>query len=168
MVGAPNTEYIINTHAVAVSDQINSKYLTNEKFRDKFPYLNVSKSDEAVLECNNAGYISPRRLIQAQLKQAKNEGCHVINEIVNDVIRIEKDGEYCMRITTDTQKLIFARKVLLTTGAFTGFRNLLPSGLQLNTILHPLTVAKVEISEESFKKIRYKLYMVSGHVMFLL
>jgi hypothetical protein len=42
-----------------------------------FPYLNFSESDEAIYEMDNSGYISPRRLVDAQIQNARQNGCHI-------------------------------------------------------------------------------------------
>lgn len=146
-------EYLNKIQAVVKSHKLDTTFLTYKSFKEKFPYLNISESDGAVHEFKNAGYISPRNMVSAQIKQMKSNGGTHIAEVVNAVTRAVNDGIYLMCATTHTNKQIWAKKILLTTGAFTGFRNLLPSGLQLDVDLRPLTVAKVEISEADFRKI---------------
>jgi glycine/D-amino acid oxidase-like deaminating enzyme len=69
-------------------------------------------------------------------------GGRVVQDVACDVSRIVLNGEYYMRVSTETKVQILAKKVLVATGAFTGFRNLLPNNLELDVGLLPLTVAK--------------------------
>ena len=156
MSGENSSDYLRNIQGVVKTHKLNTINLQYQDFKDKFPFLNISTSDVAVYEYQNAGYVSPRNLVRAQIKQAKLQGCSFIPEVVNDVTRVVHSGGYCMRVTTDKFTEILAKKVLLATGAFTEFRNLLPKGLYLNVGLCPLTVAKVEISESDYRKIRYE------------
>lgn len=134
--------------------KIISRHLDHSELEKQFPFLNFSKFDEAIYEENSSGYISPRRLIAAHRTLAKRNGCDFIDDIAKDVNRLVIDGQYIMCVTTDCGRLIHANKVLLATGAFTSFRSLLPDHLVLNVELAPITVARVEIDEEDFKKIQ--------------
>jgi glycine/D-amino acid oxidase-like deaminating enzyme len=133
---------------------IKSKYLSSSELKKHFPYLNFSESDEAIYEMDNSGYISPRRLVDAQIQNARQNGCQILFETVNEVKRCVQNGNYIMCVTTDSGRQIFAKKVLLATGAFTSFRNLLPNQLNLDVSLCPVTVAKVQINEAEYQKIR--------------
>lgn len=136
--------------------KINVKFLGNNDLVRHFPFLNFSKNDEAIYEEKSSGYISPRRLIEAHKYLAKQNGCDIIDEVVRDVKRLVVKGKYVMRVTTDCGRQIYADKVLLSTGAFTAFKDLLPSLLKVDVSLFPITVARVEISTADYEKIRYQ------------
>lgn len=154
MSGEHHSEYLNKVENVVKTQNLETDYLNFKTLQDKFPYLNVSNVDAAVYEFKNAGYISPRKLVGAQIKQMKLNGGRVVHDVANAVSRIVINGEYYMRVSTETNVQILAKKVLVATGAFTGFRNLLPSNLDLDIGLCPLTVAKVEISEADARNIR--------------
>ena len=154
MSGEHHSEYINKVENVVRTQNLETDYLNFKALQNKFPYLNVSNVDAAVYEFKNAGYISPRKFIGAQIKQMELNGGRVVQDVACDVSRIVLNGEYYMRVSTETKVQILAKKVLVATGAFTGFRNLLPNNLELDVGLLPLTVAKVEISEADARNIR--------------
>jgi glycine/D-amino acid oxidase-like deaminating enzyme len=75
---------------------IKSKYLSSSELKKHFPYLNFSESDEAIYEMDNSGYISPRRLVDAQIQNARQNGCQILFETVNEVKRCVQNGNYIM------------------------------------------------------------------------
>ncbi|CAC5388000.1 unnamed protein product [Mytilus coruscus] len=153
MIGEKDSKFLNQVTDVVKTQKMDAMYLTNAALKDKFPFLHVSISDDAVYEFKDAGNISPRSLISAQITKAMSQGCHLLPEVANCVRRIERNGEYVMCISTEASQIL-AKKVLLATGAFTGFRELLPDELQLDVNLCPLTVAKVEIPESDVERIR--------------
>ncbi|XP_063432965.1 uncharacterized protein LOC134715037 [Mytilus trossulus] len=153
MIGEKDSKFLNQVTDVVKTQKMDATYLTNAALKEKFPFLHVSLSDDAVYEFKDAGNISPRSLIRAQITKATAQGCTLVTEVVNRVRRIERNGEYIMCISTDASHIL-AKKVLLATGAFTAFRELLPDELQLYVNLCPLTVAKVELSESDLGRIR--------------
>ena len=129
--------------------------LSSGGLKSKFPFLNFDSADRAEYEFEKAGYISPRRLVAAQLKVAQQNGCDFIPEVVSKVTRgVNTDNSYCMKVVTENGKTVMAKKVLLATGAFTTFRDLFGENIQPDVELAPLTVAKVEISKAEADRIK--------------
>nr|XP_011442137.2 N-methyl-L-tryptophan oxidase [Crassostrea gigas] len=157
-VGDRGGNYITAVKDVVEKDHINAQVLSGADVRSQFPFLSISNRDEAVFESHFAGYISPRRLVKAQIAIAKKNGCQHIQEVVRSVTRVvvntNRDADSVMEVTTDYGRRILARKVLVATGAFTAFRNLLGVEVSPDTKLFPLAVTKVEISEEDAQKIK--------------
>ncbi|CAC5388001.1 unnamed protein product [Mytilus coruscus] len=151
--GSFGKEFMRTNKECAKSQGINTKLWSSKELKEHFPYLNFSESDEAIYENDNSGYISPRRLIEAQITIAKRQGCHVIEAVANEVERCVIDGEYLMCVSTESGQKIYAKKVLLATGAFTSFRKLLPKYVNIDVSLRPITVARIEISLDDYKKI---------------
>lgn len=107
-----------------------------------------------MFEEKHSGHISPRSLIKAQQIVAKRNGCDIIDDVVCDVIRqVAVDGSYFMEVCLESGKRCVARMVLVTAGAFINLRRLLGSSMTCDVKLCPITVAKVEISEQDARKI---------------
>ena len=106
--------------------------------------------------------------IQAELIVAKRNGCDVIEDIVSRVQQINSseipssikqnnnmaDTDVIMKLTTDTCRTIFARKVLLATGAFTQLRKLLPDDVTPDIDLITQAVVYAELSPDDLDKYR--------------
>lgn len=163
-VGDRGGNYITAVKDVVEKDHINAQVLSGADVRSQFPFLSISNRDEAVFESHFAGYISPRRLVKAQIAIAEKNGCQHIQEVVRSVTRVvvntNTDADSVMEVTTDYGRRILARKVLVATGAFTAFRNLLGVEVYPDTKLFPLAVTKLEISEEDAQKIKYVLGLI--------
>ena len=157
-VGSRGGNYITALKEVVQKDGIQAETLSGTEVCSKFPFLSIPNMDEAVFESHFAGYISPRRLIKAQITIAKKNGCQHIQEVVRSVSRVlHNDSNKCevvMEVVTDSGRKVLAKKVLLCTGAFTAFRKLLGTEVSPDTKLFPLAVTKLEISEEDAVKIK--------------
>nr|XP_022334959.1 uncharacterized protein LOC111131632 [Crassostrea virginica] len=157
-VGSRGSNYITALKEVVQKDGIQAETLSGTEVCSKFPFLSIPNMDEAVFESHFAGYISPRRLIKAQITIAKKNGCQHIQEAVRSVSRVlHNDSNKCevvMEVVTDSGRKVLAKKVLLCTGAFTAFRKLLGTEVSPDTKLFGLSVSKLEISEEDAVKIK--------------
>ena len=157
-VGSRGGNYITALKEVVQKDGIQAETLSGTEVCSKFPFLSIPNMDEAVFESHFAGYISPRRLIKAQITIAKKNGCQHIQEAVRSVSRVFQDDsnkcEVVMEVVTDSGRKVLAKKVLLCTGAFTVFRKLLGTEVSPDTKLFGLSVTKLEISEEDAVKIK--------------
>ena len=67
------------------------------------------------MEKETAGYINPRKLVQAQIRIAQNRGAEVIPQTALDL----KQKDSAWEVQTDHGNRYVAEKVLLCTGAFT-------------------------------------------------
>ena len=67
------------------------------------------------LEKETAGYINPRKLVQAQIRIVQNRGAEVIPETALDL----KQNDSAWEVQTDHGNRYVAEKILLCTGAFT-------------------------------------------------
>ena len=122
----------------------------------QYPYLKLAKDDIGVLEEQNAGHISPRKLVAAQKVVAMKQGCKSIDDTVSSVQRVvQSDGSYVMKVVTEGGNQIISNAVLLATGAFTNFRNLLPSGLKPGQELMGISTALVEVDGAYREKVKY-------------
>lgn len=153
VVGTQGSLYMSNVESVVKEHKLKAKRLTFSEMKRKFPYLNIAENDCGFLETLDAGYISPRKLVKAQITVALKNECCYIPEVASNVRRVVKNGEYTMVVKTESTTII-AKKVLIATGAFTSFRNILPDGIQLDLSLCPIAVAKVEISASDYENLR--------------
>ena len=139
----------------ALSQGVPVKELSNKDLNERYPYLRVADDDTGVLQEQNAGYINPRKLVEAQKVISRNQGCKVFEDTVISIERVvQRDGSYIMSLTTEAGNQIMSKAVLLATGAFTNFRNLIPSGEKPDQRLIGITIALVEMDEIYRKKIR--------------
>lgn len=93
---------------------------------------------EGLLEYDRAGYINPRKLVQAQLTLVGAAGGQLLSAAVKAVRRDEQSGLWHLLAsgaggTTEVK----AEKIVLATGAFTNHNNVLPCGYRL--ALHAFT-----------------------------
>ncbi|XP_063409852.1 N-methyl-L-tryptophan oxidase-like [Mytilus trossulus] len=151
VAGGKDTKYMIDNERVSKEQHLESEILSYETLKTKFPLLNFSDKDHGLYEVK-AGHISARNLVSAQIKLANSKGCTYINEIVKNVTQLEEDGNSKMIVITELGKQVVCRKVILATGAFTSFRNLLP--VELDVGLCPLTTAMIEVTADDFTNMR--------------
>ena len=154
MAGEPHGSSIKSIIQNAGEQNVPVRTLSAEQLSSSYPYLDFSSNDVGVYESKNAGYINPRRLVQAQKLIASKYGCTYIDDVVNNVTRTnQSDGSYIMEVVTGHGRKLKCSKVLLATGSFTTFRNLLP-GFEPDQTLCPLTVGLVEVSPKDAEKMR--------------
>ena len=112
---------------VAADMNVEIEDLDYDALRARFPYLSYTPGSSAVLQRNNAGYINPRRLLEAQHKISIANGTTLIRDIVAN---LRRDGEQIL-VRTLSGNLISANKVLIATGAYTNALDLLPHKLDV-------------------------------------
>ncbi|KAK7070585.1 hypothetical protein SK128_023434 [Halocaridina rubra] len=125
-------------------------------WKERFPYLSLPK-DSLVLWEKNAGHLSPRNLVEAQQKAAKQNGAVIIQAIVS-TIRPSCDDSYRWDIITDCGRLIRGRNVLVAVGGSAAlrplFRHVAPKGHQPHIQLKTQTVSFIRIKEDEAKRLR--------------
>ncbi|XP_077988631.1 monomeric sarcosine oxidase-like [Glandiceps talaboti] len=132
--------------------------------RRKYPYLSLNPGEEAVLQMEDAGHVSARNTVLAQQTAAHLQGCDIIDDIVDKVSEsIRSDGSKLMKVTTAKGQEIHAKRVLLSTGAFTGFRDLLPSGQELDVTLLTQDVTFAEIVTEDAMRLKDMPVVILKH-----
>ena len=70
---------------------------------------------------------------------------------------IDLENSDVMEVTTMNNGKIYAHKVLLATGAFTEFQDLLPQGIEPDVFISTETVILAEVSEEDQERMRYSI-----------
>ncbi|RDD36956.1 N-methyl-L-tryptophan oxidase [Trichoplax sp. H2] len=130
--------------------QINYNRLNNKDLKSRFPYLHLADDYIGFYEANSAGYISPRGQVKAEIKAAMDNGCQLIRDIVYQVQR-SQDGKFI--ITTESNRVISSQKIVVATGAFTLFKDIIPTDIRkkLAITCGTQTVVKLQVSEEELK-----------------
>ena len=108
-------------------NKVNFDYLTHENFdlNNNYKHLNFPENSCFIFESKQAGHISPRKLVEAQKHLFKLRGGTYIDDFS---INITKSKEIFI-IQTNNHKSIKANKILLATGGFTNFTNILTNNL---------------------------------------
>lgn len=140
--------YINNNRQVGTQLGATFQDYDTQHLKNDFPYFRFSSKAIALHETGGAGFINPRALIQAQLNIAAARGATILRSIVKD-LRVE--GDRCCLHTQDGQTYE-ARKVLITTGAFTNFFALIGRSLAWNVVAESILLA--EPTEDSLERIR--------------
>jgi sarcosine oxidase len=117
----PAMRDVANDLAIEIED------LDEQALKQRFPYLRFTPGSSAVLQAKDAGYINPRRLLEAQQKISVAQGTTLIRDVVTAMKRIGKQIE----IGTGSGEKIRAKRVLLATGAYTNAIGLLPKKLSM-------------------------------------
>ncbi|KAL4238963.1 hypothetical protein ACF0H5_003667 [Mactra antiquata] len=157
MAGAgSNSSFLKSVRSAAIQSNVETESFDAEMFRKHFSYLKVPDNVQAELETTNAGFINPRKLVEAEQTLASQQGCTIIDNVVHKIERIVcSDGTYAMKVVTDSGRCINARKVLLTTGAFTSFRQLVPYlKFDFQIIPRLVILAEVDFSTDAMKQMR--------------
>ncbi len=121
--------------------QYNLEYsiLQGKDLHSRFPYFRFLSNEEGIYSATRSGYVSPRNVVKMEKLLAIRKGCTVIDDVVNSI----KDGNGGHVIQTDDGRIFRSRKVLVTTGAFTHCRDLLPKGFKPKMQIIPNCVIKV-------------------------
>jgi sarcosine oxidase len=109
---------------------------------NRFPYLCFQLGSRAVWEGDNAGYVNPRAMVKAQLISAVTAGGSVIRSAVVDVKRRQGGG---IALLTDSGEQVVAKRLLLTSGAWTDM--LLDRPLALRKRASTILLAALDESE---------------------
>ncbi|XP_077989599.1 uncharacterized protein LOC144443882 [Glandiceps talaboti] len=154
-VSKTGDQYIEKVKENALSMKVKVEELDKKGLETKYPYFSFKLNDVGILQKQDAGHVSARAHIVAQQTAAHLQGCDIIDDVVDQVTETnQSDGSKCMKVTTAKGQVIHARRVLLTTGAFTGFRDLLPRGKELDVQLSGATLLFAELSDEDAVKLK--------------
>jgi sarcosine oxidase len=109
--------------------------LSAEALRCRFPDLGLppmAGGVEGLFEPEHAGYLNPRRLVQAQLVLTRAAGGRLVRGAVTAVTkdRVSRLWRLGLR-TPDGGDEVLAERVVVAAGAFTNVNNVLPGGQRL-------------------------------------
>jgi sarcosine oxidase len=133
--------YIAQVATAAKGLGVETDLLSAADLKQRFGYFDFGDTCEGVHEARNAGYVNPRRLVEAQSVLAERAGARVIRQTV---VSVREEPGSCV-VTTDDGAVYTAERVLVAAGGFTINENLLPRPLDLK--VYGRTVAFFEIPE---------------------
>ncbi len=111
----------------------------DKSWQEQFPYLDFADTHYVIHEPAPAGFINPRKLIQAQNVVAGQHGADFVGEVATSVAPAPDGAE----VSTATGSTYRARKVLVAAGAFSNFNNLLAESLPLRLKTEIVVLARV-------------------------
>ena len=126
------------------------KISSKEKLQKMFPYFdNPSETVKGSFVKEKSGYISIRNLVSATQSVAAASGITRIQKVATSISKNPTDGSF--EITLEDGEIKQCRKVILSTGSFVNFKELLPRKLDIKLCSH--VVMKFELSEDDVKKL---------------
>lgn len=137
-------EYLKN--APAIGKQFNQHFKTYnnaEEISADFKTLSFPAASQGLLELSPAGYINPRLLLAAQLNIfEKNDGINISDTVIDVAL-----SQNIFSIKTNKGNIYTANKVLVATGSFINYFNILTQPLQLQTKNEVILLVKVTEDE---------------------
>jgi sarcosine oxidase len=137
-----------------------SQRLTAEELGTQYPYLNFPTGSIGIAESVTAGWINPRKLVEAQLVLAKQNDAQTINDTV---IGISREDNILTVKTLSGQKHQ-TEKVIVAAGGFTNFNNLLSSEIDLTARAETIVQARVGASQlQTFRNMPSIIWFLEDH-----
>jgi sarcosine oxidase len=133
--------YISQVEAAAAELGVETEMLSAAELKNRFAYFEFGVECEGVFEGPHAGYVNPRRLVEAQSVLAARAGATLIRHAV---VSIREEAGLAV-VTTDDGREFAAEKVLVAAGGFSIAANLLPRPVHLS--VYGRTVAFFEIPD---------------------
>lgn len=134
--------YVGQVEAAAHQLGVSVEMLSDAALKSRFRYFDFGSDCEGVYEEKNAGYVNPRRLVEAQSLLAGKAGARVIRRTA---VSVREEGGLAI-VTADDGAVYTAERVLVAAGGFSINENLVPRPLDLK--VYGRTVAFFEIPEE--------------------
>ncbi|XP_070542989.1 monomeric sarcosine oxidase-like [Ptychodera flava] len=154
IIGRESDHNIKRIQRIVPSMESQVQTLDRAMVTGKYPFLSVRQADDTIFYTKSAGFVSPRKLILAQQAAARFQGCNVFYDVVDQVTELDHGESKCMMVATANGNIYHARKVLLTPGAFIGFRKLLPVGKELDLTLLKQHLAFIELRHKDVRRLR--------------
>ncbi|MBU2328960.1 MAG: FAD-dependent oxidoreductase [Alphaproteobacteria bacterium] len=134
--------YVGQVEAAAQQLGVSIEILSDAALTSRFRYFDFGSDFEGVFEQANAGYVNPRRLVEAQSILAEKAGATVVRRTA---VSVREEGGLAI-VTTDDGAVYTAERVLIAAGGFSINENLVPRPLDLK--VYGRTVAFFEIADE--------------------
>ena len=134
--------YVSQVEAAAAQLGVSIEMLSDAALKSRFRYFDFGSDCEGVYEQRNAGYVNPRRLVEAQSLLAEKAGARVIRQTA---VSVREEGGLAI-VTTDDGAVFTAERVLVAAGGFSINESLLPRPVDLK--VYARTVAFFEIPNE--------------------
>ncbi len=139
-------------HAVANDLSVAVEDLNHKALLHRFPFLQFTPDSTAMIQTIDAGYLNPRRLVEAQQKLAIQQGVQLVRD---EAVQLDAMDSH-VKVSLLSGDTITAKRVLLATGAATNNIKLLP--LQLDAKLEMQTYALAEVASDTVLDFPATLY----------
>lgn len=136
----PGSSYNADCAKIGETQGANVARLDATMIRSRHPYLCVPDDADGLVENSGAGYISPRRMVEAQTLLAEAAGAQCIRQAARAIRPLSAGVE----VILDDGSSVTAEKALITTGAFTSACNLSPVDLGLTAIGRTTVLVRIE------------------------
>lgn len=144
--GPADNADVIATGKVAAECDVPCETYDDEGLAERFPYLHIPTGTKGYFEPRNAGYISPRRLVQAQTIAAERGGVQIINATALGI------SESASGVTIQTNSGdVEAARVLVAAGGHT--QSLL--GQSLGHTVYARTVALFRLAAAEVQRLSH-------------
>ncbi|WP_167828799.1 FAD-dependent oxidoreductase [Streptomyces sp. MZ04] len=143
----PRTQAMLSA---SKADGVTVHLISDADLRREFPALGVPPLADGVdglLEREGAGYLNPRRLVEAQLALTTASGGRILRGAVTGIRRDEAAGLWRLQVTGgDGRHRVGAEKVLVAAGALLNQSGALPPGhtLDLRAFTEPNLLYEVD------------------------
>ncbi|MCM2294203.1 FAD-dependent oxidoreductase [Allorhizobium sp. BGMRC 0089] len=134
--------YVTKVARAASALGVSTESLSPEQLQKRFGYFSFGSDAAGIYEARHAGYVNPRRLVEAQSLLVERAGVRLIRQTA---VTVRDEGTY-VAVETDRGETLRARKVLVAAGGFSIADRLLPKTLDL--AVYARTVAFFEIAED--------------------
>jgi glycine/D-amino acid oxidase-like deaminating enzyme len=153
--------YLNNAASIANKYNLPYKYYNHAAaISADYPAYHFPATSQGLVETTNAGLINPRLLIQAQLSIFEQQNGTIINDTVLKLTH--HNGVF--EITTSHKEIYQAEQVLIATGSFINYLDILPKQLSLQTKNEIIILAQVhENIAAQLANLPSLLYEIENH-----
>ncbi|MEM9320264.1 MAG: FAD-binding oxidoreductase [Pseudomonadota bacterium] len=141
-LGYPGSTYNDRCAATAAAHGIRIERVDTDSLRQRYPFLSVEDGVDGLVEMGGAGFISPRKLVQAQTRLAERAGATCMRQAARAIRSVTAGVE--IELWDGTIEI--AERALVTAGAFTAACGLSP--MELGLTVFGRTIVLVRIPEE--------------------
>lgn len=139
-LGCPGSTYNDRCAETGAAQGAVIERLTADEVRTRYPFLSINDDVDGLVELGGAGYISPRRMVEAQTLLAERAGAAMIRQAARAMRPISGGVEVELWDGTT----VTAEKALVAAGAFTGLCGLSPVDLGLTIYGRTIVLVRIE------------------------
>ena len=134
------SDRLAQAEAVGRDHGVRFDRLDTAGLRQRFPYLAVQDGEHGLHEQDTAGYVSPRKLVAAQIAAAVAGGAERVDSPATRVTAVPSGVE----VETADGSVHHGDRALVAAGGFTNAWNLVPTPLDLRVYARTTVLVRVE------------------------
>ena len=144
LVGPAGNASIGSISRLAAEEHVTVEALDHAALRAKFPYFRFPDAANGYFEPENAGYVSPRRLVQAQTLAAERSGATIVRSAVQAI----SENRSGVILKTDRGE-VTAEQVLVAAGGHSEA----VLGQSLGLTVHARTIARFALRPDEVERL---------------